>query len=431
MNEGNDLKRKALYLMSGDSIPCEVTRIDQKGVSFTSPLSSSTFVPNEKVKAVELTLDGRGPVALTRSKRDRLLTVPRMQKGNPPTHLVRSRDGDYLRGRILEMDESKLLIEVRLATQEVPRERISRIIWLHPDEDKQTAPAHETGLRRPARAGRRGERHPRSRLVPNNLPTRLSPEKATCSAPAASRSNRSTSSCSARPSTKRRRGPPTSNGSCNTPSSPSMSRTKRTRRPTALPAPTRPSSARRHPTSSSRSSTATSSILRSTRGRSSCSTSGPPGAATAWRRCPTSCGSPATRPPATSKWWRSTWRRRRRRSRPCSSGISGNVPVALDRDGGVAAKYGVTAIPQTVIIGLDGKVVRRFYRRRPETLSKYRRIASRPETRRTAAEAGSDAMNDPFPVEPFLSDPVSLARADKCLSVRAARCSIRRIRIRR
>jgi peroxiredoxin len=141
MNEGNDLKRKALYLMSGDSIPCEVTRIDQKGVSFTSPLSSSTFVPNEKVKAVELTLDGRGPVALTRSKRDRLLTVPRMQKGNPPTHLVRSRDGDYLRGRILEMDESKLLIEVRLAPQEVPRERISRIIWLHPDEEKQTAPA--------------------------------------------------------------------------------------------------------------------------------------------------------------------------------------------------------------------------------------------------------------------------------------------------
>ena len=141
MNERNDLKRKALYLMSGDSIPCEVTRIDQKGVSFTSPLSSSTFVPNEKVKAVELTLDGRGPVALTRSKRDRLLTVPRMQKGNPPTHLVRSRDGDYLRGRILEMDEFKLLIEIRLAPQEVPRERISRIIWLHPDEDKQTAPA--------------------------------------------------------------------------------------------------------------------------------------------------------------------------------------------------------------------------------------------------------------------------------------------------
>jgi peroxiredoxin len=137
----HDLTRKALYLVTGDTIPCEVTRIDQNGVSFTSPFSGATFVPHDKIKAVELTLDGRGPVALTRSKRDRLLTLPRLQKSNPPTHLVRSRDGDYLRGRILEMDDRKLLIEVRLQTQEVPRDRISRIIWLHPDELPETSHA--------------------------------------------------------------------------------------------------------------------------------------------------------------------------------------------------------------------------------------------------------------------------------------------------
>lgn len=130
----NGPPRKALYLVTGDTIPCEVTRIDLNGLWFTSSLSASTFVPHDKIKAVELTLDGRGPVALTKSKRDRLLTLPRMQKANPPTHLIRSRDGDYLRGRILEMDDHKLLVEVRLKTQEVPRERISRIIWLHPEE---------------------------------------------------------------------------------------------------------------------------------------------------------------------------------------------------------------------------------------------------------------------------------------------------------
>jgi peroxiredoxin len=32
------------------------------------------------------------------------------------------------------------------------------------------------------------------------------------------------------------------------------------------------------------------------------------------------------------------------------------VPVALDIEGAVAAEYGVTGIPQTVIIGTDGKV---------------------------------------------------------------------------
>ncbi len=36
------------------------------------------------------------------------------------------------------------------------------------------------------------------------------------------------------------------------------------------------------------------------------------------------------------------------------------VPVVLDRDGVVAAKYAVTAIPQTVVIDRDGKVARLF-----------------------------------------------------------------------
>ncbi len=36
------------------------------------------------------------------------------------------------------------------------------------------------------------------------------------------------------------------------------------------------------------------------------------------------------------------------------------MPVALDRDGAIAARYGVNAIPQTIIIDHDGKVVRHF-----------------------------------------------------------------------
>ena len=36
------------------------------------------------------------------------------------------------------------------------------------------------------------------------------------------------------------------------------------------------------------------------------------------------------------------------------------MPVVLDRDGVVAARYAVTAIPQTVVIDREGKVVRLF-----------------------------------------------------------------------
>ena len=36
------------------------------------------------------------------------------------------------------------------------------------------------------------------------------------------------------------------------------------------------------------------------------------------------------------------------------------MPVVLDRDGVAAAKYAVTAIPQTVVIDRDGKIARLF-----------------------------------------------------------------------
>jgi thiol-disulfide isomerase/thioredoxin len=63
-----------------------------------------------------------------------LLTLPRLQKDSPPTHLICSKNGDFLRGRILEMDDKVLRIEIRLETRAIPRERIAQIIWLHPDE---------------------------------------------------------------------------------------------------------------------------------------------------------------------------------------------------------------------------------------------------------------------------------------------------------
>jgi thiol-disulfide isomerase/thioredoxin len=123
---------RAMHLRSGDTIPCEVVRIDEKGVTLKTPLSDASFVPNEKIKSVELIASD--PPKLAKTKRERLLTLPRMQKESPPTHLVCSTNGDFLRGRIVEMDEKTLKLEVRLETREIPRDRIAQIIWLHADE---------------------------------------------------------------------------------------------------------------------------------------------------------------------------------------------------------------------------------------------------------------------------------------------------------
>jgi thiol-disulfide isomerase/thioredoxin len=146
-------KRKCLYLVTGDVIPSEISSIDDKGVTFRTSLSSSTFVPHEKVQAVELSHDGNTSVRVTKAKRERLLMLPRMQKDNPPTHLLRSRNGDFLRGRLIKMDDRKLELEIHLENKEIPRDRLSLIVWLHPElastekEASKDAPTSRTELR--------------------------------------------------------------------------------------------------------------------------------------------------------------------------------------------------------------------------------------------------------------------------------------------
>ena len=141
-----DATRRALHLRTGDVIPCEVTAIDEAGLRFKSPLSPSTFVPHAKIKAVELAPLAPGAIKLTKAKRERLLTLPRMQKDSPPGQLIRSKNGDYLRGRIVAMDGETLQVEVRLETKAVPRDRVARIIWFHPDElDPGKTPAPDAG----------------------------------------------------------------------------------------------------------------------------------------------------------------------------------------------------------------------------------------------------------------------------------------------
>ncbi|MBI5759549.1 MAG: TlpA family protein disulfide reductase, partial [Planctomycetales bacterium] len=125
--------RRSLHLRSGDTVPCDVIKIDEQGLTIKTPLSDATFVAHDKIKAVELAVLPTS-LKLSKSKRERLLTLPRMQKDSPPTQLICSKNGDFLRGRVLDMNDKTLRIEVRLETKEVARDRIAQIIWLHGDE---------------------------------------------------------------------------------------------------------------------------------------------------------------------------------------------------------------------------------------------------------------------------------------------------------
>jgi thiol-disulfide isomerase/thioredoxin len=120
--------------MAGDRIPCIVSRIDDQGVYFTSSVVEAGMVPHAEIKALEL-VSRTVATSLAEEKRMRLLTLPRMQKNNPPTHLISSTSGDYLRARLDSMDGQTLAAETRLEIKRLPRGRIASIIWLHPQKD--------------------------------------------------------------------------------------------------------------------------------------------------------------------------------------------------------------------------------------------------------------------------------------------------------
>ena len=130
--------RPSVYLRSGDTIPCTIKGIDEKAVSIESSAFEVKSIANDKIKAVDL---GNPSVAtkIDPTKRDRLLTLPRMQRNDPPTHLIRSIEGDYLRARLIAMDDKTITVEVRLETKHLPREQVARIIWLSDETSRPLA----------------------------------------------------------------------------------------------------------------------------------------------------------------------------------------------------------------------------------------------------------------------------------------------------
>ena len=99
------------------------------------------------LQAVELdpAVPSRG---IEKPRLDRLLMLPRSQRGAPPTHMIRLRDGDYLRGRLESLDDQTLVIDVRGELKKLPRSTVARVIWLHPEDTAaDPAAADEPGPR--------------------------------------------------------------------------------------------------------------------------------------------------------------------------------------------------------------------------------------------------------------------------------------------
>ena len=130
-----------LEFRTGDVVEGTVKSIDEKGVTFESASTTTKFVPHDKLESVTLR-PNRDAVNETPQKLERLMIVPRSMKADPPTHLFVSANGDYLRGRLISLDATKTVIEVRLENVEIPTEQLAQIYWLH-DRSWETAAAEK------------------------------------------------------------------------------------------------------------------------------------------------------------------------------------------------------------------------------------------------------------------------------------------------
>jgi thiol-disulfide isomerase/thioredoxin len=132
-----------LHLLTGDVIPCSDMTIGEEGVTITTAVVDAKLVPHKLIKAAEILPKAPAP-KLKKAKKERLLTLPRLQKSSPPTHLLCAKTGDFLRCRLIDMNDVRVKVEVQLEEIEIPRERVAQIIWFHPEEMEQTVSAPAT-----------------------------------------------------------------------------------------------------------------------------------------------------------------------------------------------------------------------------------------------------------------------------------------------
>lgn len=79
---------------------------------------------------------GRATPRIASDKKELILTVPRMRRDNPPSHVLVARNGDMLRGRLTKLNQKSVTFTSRLDDFNFSRERLACIIWLHAENLK-------------------------------------------------------------------------------------------------------------------------------------------------------------------------------------------------------------------------------------------------------------------------------------------------------
>ncbi len=119
----------SLFLKSGDCFAAEVQGVQEGELHFQSSLFRATKIDAALVRGVRK-LAYSGTDTMEKVSRKRLLTLPRSQRNNPPTHLVVSREGDAIRGQLQSMEIDEITLQVRGEDRKIQMKTVAEIIWL-------------------------------------------------------------------------------------------------------------------------------------------------------------------------------------------------------------------------------------------------------------------------------------------------------------
>ncbi|OYP35765.1 hypothetical protein [Rhodopirellula sp. MGV] len=125
-SDSNASFQPTLVLQSGDRMRGSFESFNDQSLSFAGQFSMPCQIPDDAMGQFLLQpMAPPGAQALRYA-----LSVPRIQKGNPPSHLLISPQGDLLRGRLLRLDQDAATMEIRQVERRIPRTSIGSIVRL-------------------------------------------------------------------------------------------------------------------------------------------------------------------------------------------------------------------------------------------------------------------------------------------------------------
>ena len=129
--EGRSLRadEPSLFLTNGDCFPAIIKSLDDIQTVFHSTIFEGTKINNELIRGIRV-LAHAGMEQMDSGAQKKLLTLPRMQRSNPPTHLIVARQGDAIRGRLKSINDDFAVLEVRGSDRSIMMKTIAEIIWL-------------------------------------------------------------------------------------------------------------------------------------------------------------------------------------------------------------------------------------------------------------------------------------------------------------